>query len=174
MKVATFGDRLYKILKDKKISRTELSERTGLSRQAIYKYINNISIPRVDTIQLLSETLNVNEAYLLGYDVDENGNAKSKFNDVRKNNEDVNFLNIAVGEALEMMRVKNNKTINDVADILGRKPTTIHEFETGEELIPVVTVIRLCHHLNYNLGEFYKDVIFFYEKLKSCKRKESE
>lgn len=176
MKIATLGDRLKTILKNKNMKQSDLAKLTGLNRQIINQYANGVVNPRLDKVKLLSEALNVNEAYLMGYDVDEHGNATSKYNDVRANNDDVRFLNIAVGEALEMVRVKNNKTITDVANILGRKNETILAFESGEDLVPSITVLRLCHALNYDIAEFYKDVMFFYKKLRATNdiKKESE
>lgn len=173
MKISTLGFRLEKILKDRKMTKTQLSNLTGIPKSSITQYCNNEVNPRMDKVKLISNALNVNEVYLMGYDVDEQGNATSKYNDVRANNDDVRFLNMAIGEALEMVRVKNNKTVQEIAEMLGRKVDTILAFESGEDLIPSVTVMRICYLLNYGIDEFYKDVMYFYKKLVSNK-KESE
>lgn len=170
MKVSTLGFRLEKALKDKHMSKTQLSNITGIPKSSITQYCNNEVNPRMDKVKMISDALNINEVYLMGYDVDEKGNATSKYNDVRANNDDVRFLNMAIGEALEMVRVKNNKTIPEIAELLGRKVDTILAFESGEDLVPSITVMRICHLLNYDIGEFYKDVMFFYKKLRSNKK----
>ncbi len=56
----TFGERLKKIRKDKKITQLELSEMIGLSRSSIAQYENDIYEPSIETIELLLNALQIN------------------------------------------------------------------------------------------------------------------
>lgn len=167
MKVATFEMRLNKVLESKGISRSELSKRTGLSRQMLYKYQSGLANPRDKNVELIAKATGVDVTYLLGYDVDEQGNSSVKYHADKEDAEEIKMINMAIGQALEMLRVKKHKTINDVAELLNRKPTLVVSYEQGTEPTPSATVLRLCYLLNYDIGEFYQDVLFFYKKISS-------
>jgi len=67
--VDTFQNRLKKALAIRNIKPVELHEKTGISESLISKYLSGIAIARQRKISLLSDALNVNEIWLLGYDV---------------------------------------------------------------------------------------------------------
>ena len=47
----------------------ELAEKTGLSKSTISHYMSGYTKPKSDRLYMLAKTLNVNEAWLMGYDV---------------------------------------------------------------------------------------------------------
>lgn len=72
-KVSTFQERLKIALGD--MTATDLAKKIGLSKQAVSTYITGVRSPKQPVIQSLASALNVNEAWLLGYDVpQERGN----------------------------------------------------------------------------------------------------
>lgn len=65
--VSTFAERLKIAIGD--MTASELAKKIGLSKQAVSTYMTGIRSPKLPVIQALSNALNVNEAWLLGYDV---------------------------------------------------------------------------------------------------------
>lgn len=65
----TIGQRIKYCREQKGLTQTELAERTGTTKQNIYKYENGIitNIPS-DRIQLIADVLDVSPAYLMGWD----------------------------------------------------------------------------------------------------------
>jgi len=67
--VDTFQNRLKKALDIRNIKPVELHEKTGISESLISKYLSGNAIARQRKISTLSDVLNINEVWLLGYDV---------------------------------------------------------------------------------------------------------
>ena len=70
-KVARFQDRLDEALKKKKMKAIRLSEITGIPKGTISYYLSGKSAPnqKTDRLKIICETLNVSEAWMLGYNV---------------------------------------------------------------------------------------------------------
>ena len=60
----TFGDRLRKIRKEKKITQLQLSEMISISRASIAQYENDIYQPSIETIELIANALNIDVSEL--------------------------------------------------------------------------------------------------------------
>jgi transcriptional regulator with XRE-family HTH domain len=73
--------RLREALEMRQMRPIELSERTGIPKSMISYYLNGKTKPKADRIYKISQALNVNEAWLLGYDVPMNRTAEQKKND---------------------------------------------------------------------------------------------
>lgn len=74
-RIDTFANRLDIAMKNNKINQVELSQKTKLygnyiSQSLINKYLKGKALARQDKLDILSRVLNVNEAWLMGYDVD--------------------------------------------------------------------------------------------------------
>lgn len=67
--IDTFSNRLKKAMEIRKMKQVDLVEKTGLDKTLINKYLANISKPRQNKITILSDALNVNEIWLMGYDI---------------------------------------------------------------------------------------------------------
>lgn len=67
--VMSIGERIKKLRKAKGISQVTLAKATGVSKQSLYKYENDIvaSIPS-DKIEAIAEQLSVSPAYIMGWD----------------------------------------------------------------------------------------------------------
>ena len=72
--IDTFANRLLIAMKKNNINQIELSEKTTLhgkkiSQSLINKYLKGKAFARQDNIYILSKILNVNEVWLMGYNV---------------------------------------------------------------------------------------------------------
>lgn len=65
----SFSVRLDKAMKLRNIKSVELHEKTGISESLISKYLSGNALARQKKIFLLSKVLDVNPAWLMGYDV---------------------------------------------------------------------------------------------------------
>ncbi len=74
-------DRLKEALDAAGMKPIELSEATGIPKSMISYYLNGKTKPKADRIHIISQKLNVNEAWLLGYDVPMSRTAEQKKND---------------------------------------------------------------------------------------------
>ncbi|SUK41480.1 putative phage repressor protein [Staphylococcus aureus] len=68
----SFKDRLQQIMSERKISQSELSRRTGIGRNSISDYLNGKYEAKQDKVFELAKALNVNEAWLMGFDISKN------------------------------------------------------------------------------------------------------
>ena len=66
--VAELKDRLRKALQIRDMKPIELSEKTKIPKSAISQYMSGYTKPKQDRIHLICKALNINEAWLLGYD----------------------------------------------------------------------------------------------------------
>lgn len=67
--IDTFANRLTKALKIKNIKPIELSEKTGIDKSKISSYMSGRYKAKQDGIHIISKILNVDPAWLMGYDV---------------------------------------------------------------------------------------------------------
>ncbi len=74
--VDTFGNRLQKALEDSNMKQVDLVEKTGLDKTLINKYLAGLMKAKQDKLTILAEALNVNEVWLMGYDIPKDRNIK--------------------------------------------------------------------------------------------------
>ena len=67
--ISDFAERLRIALNFRNMKATELSELTGINKSTISQYLSNEYVAKRDRIELFAKILNVNEAWLIGYDV---------------------------------------------------------------------------------------------------------
>lgn len=67
--IDTFQNRLEKALNIRNMKPVELHEKAGISESLISKYLSGNAIARQKKLSLLADALNVNEVWLMGYDV---------------------------------------------------------------------------------------------------------
>ena len=65
----TIGQRIRLALEINHMRQSDLSKKTGISPSAITQYISGNFEPKQNNSYLLAKALNVNEAWLMGYDV---------------------------------------------------------------------------------------------------------
>ena len=69
MKRAETKDRIRQALEIRGIKQSELVERTGIDKGQMSSYLSGKYKPRQKNIDLIAQTLSVNEAWLMGFDV---------------------------------------------------------------------------------------------------------
>lgn len=62
-------DRLKKAMQLKNFKPVDLVEKTGIPKSAISQYMSGYAKPKQDRVYLIAKALNINEAWLLGYNV---------------------------------------------------------------------------------------------------------
>lgn len=163
--IATFGDRLGYALDKKGMTQTELAKRINSNRQTINNYINTDRLPKMSTMKNIAEALDVNIAFLLGFDVDMNGEPITSENKLLHINE-VHILCEALSKSCERVRICSKKHIHEISERLGWSNKEILDFETAEKIPPSTYIIRLCNFCDFSLNDFHKDFEFNYNKLK--------
>ena len=64
-----FKERLNEALKMNNMNKQKLCDISGVNKGTISKYYNYKLVPKIETIETLAKALNVNPAWLMGYDV---------------------------------------------------------------------------------------------------------
>lgn len=67
--IDTFANRLQKALDNSKMKQVDLVEKTGLDKTLINKYLAGLMKAKQDKLTILADALNVNEVWLMGYDI---------------------------------------------------------------------------------------------------------
>lgn len=67
--IDSFQSRLEKALKIRNIKPVELHEKTGISESLLSKYLSGNAVARQRKISLISDALNINPVWLMGYDI---------------------------------------------------------------------------------------------------------
>lgn len=83
-KITTFGSRLKEALLISNTDMPSLSNRTKIAPSLLYRYEKDLVTPRNDKIDIIADALNVNRAWLLGFDCSSEIITKEK-NDCRNN-----------------------------------------------------------------------------------------
>ncbi|PCF53185.1 peptidase S24 [Staphylococcus delphini] len=107
----SFKDRLKQIMSERKISQSELSRRTGIGRNSISDYLNGKYEAKQDKVFELAKVLNVNEAWLMGFDISKNReieNSITSIYDQLTPPRQQNVLNYAHGQLEEQNDEVNN------------------------------------------------------------------
>jgi transcriptional regulator with XRE-family HTH domain len=73
-----FGEKLSKLLDEKKISYNKLAHEIGIDRASITKYVKGESAPRLDTFLAICDTLKVQPDYFLNTEYDDYSADNSK------------------------------------------------------------------------------------------------
>ena len=67
--VATFTERLNEAMAVRGLKQADLMRMSGLSKQQMSQYARGIFVPKIPALYKLTEALDVNEVWLMGYDV---------------------------------------------------------------------------------------------------------
>ena len=91
-----FINRLKSIMKERKITQTELAKRTGIRQSSISDWLNDRYEPKQDKVYIIAKALNVSPAWLLGYD-----------ENIPTNEQSTNYyLDAETAEYAEMLRTR--------------------------------------------------------------------
>lgn len=65
----TFAQRLEKLMRYYDLKQTDIAEYLGISRSRVCSYLKGTYLPKSDVIYKLAEKFNVDEAWLIGYEM---------------------------------------------------------------------------------------------------------
>lgn len=68
-KVDTFSNRLKSLLSNRNLKQSDLAKQTNLSKQQISQYVNGKFEPKPMAVLSIAQVLDINEFWLMGYDV---------------------------------------------------------------------------------------------------------
>ena len=123
-KKAELKDRLREALDAAEMKPIELSEATGIPKSMISYYLSGKTKPKADRIYAISQKLNVNEAWLLGYDVPMTRTVEQKKNDdlvmvIAKLRKDPDFFEVV--SMLASLKPAEYASIKQILSALGDK-----------------------------------------------------
>ena len=102
MKISTFSKRLREAMAYRRISQTELHEKTGIGKSSLSTYLKGEYQAKQDKVDLLAEALTVNPVWLMGYDVPMEIN--HRHTDVVRETPDGYYTDPEVAELAEELR----------------------------------------------------------------------
>ena len=71
----SFSKRLKVAMDDLNIKQIDLANKTGLDKSLISNYLNDKYKPKQNNLHVLAKALNVSPVWLMGYDVDKDGDS---------------------------------------------------------------------------------------------------
>lgn len=80
MKISNFAKRLKEAMDIRKVSQTELHEKTGIGKPSINAYLKGEYKAKQDKVDLIAEALSVDPTWLIGYDVPMERSSRESFN----------------------------------------------------------------------------------------------
>ncbi|CEQ27149.1 helix-turn-helix domain-containing protein [Paraclostridium sordellii] len=122
--------RIKDALKIRDMKQSELCKLTGISKGALSSYISGTYEPKQRNIYKIAEALDVNEAWLMGYDVPMERNLSQEESDINYNlieSEDSEEIGILI----KNLRIEKGLSQEELASQLGLKAVTINKYENG-------------------------------------------
>lgn len=140
-----FHIRLQQAMNMRKINQTELCEKTGIPKSAMSQYISGAFKPKQRRTYLLSQALEVNEAWLMGYDV-----PAEKLNESSHEISDSSTIDDAISpsnfnpleyrsssDVVRYLRESKHMTRAEFASVLHCTEKTIKNIEEGHKLVSI-------------------------------------
>ena len=117
-------DRLREALSIRNMKAVDLVEASGVPKSAISFYLAGKSKPKADRLYIIAQVLDVNEAWLLGYDVPMARSQEAKKNDqlvtlVAKMRKDPDFFEVV--SMLAGLKSAEYESIKQILSALGNK-----------------------------------------------------
>ena len=100
-------NRLKKALSIRNMKPIELSEKTGIPKSAISQYMSGYTKPKQDRIYLICKALDINEAWLMGFNIEMERKQPSK----KEAEKDIELLH-----KLSLLNERDKKLILDMID----------------------------------------------------------
>lgn len=80
MKISNFAKRLKEAMEIRRVSQTELHEKTGIGKPSISAYLKGEYKAKQDKVDLIAEVLDIDPTWLIGYDVPMERSSRESFN----------------------------------------------------------------------------------------------
>ena len=131
-KVATFGQRLREGLDRQGITQTELARRSGISKSSISRYVKGDWEGKQEAVYALAQALEVNEAWLMGYDVPPARGAARE------------DLYRTVAQVVENYRERGGFSVEQAAEWLKIPADELQALESGAQSVEPVLLARMA------------------------------
>lgn len=118
-----FNMRLKKAMNIRAITQSELCEKTGIPKSAMSQYISGNFKPKQNRTHSLAKALDVNEAWLMGYDVPMERQSISE----QENNQNKNIV------AINLKKIREDKMLRyaNISALSGVTKEDLQAFEEG-------------------------------------------
>ena len=131
-KVATFGQRLREGLDRQGITQTELARRSGISKSSISRYVKGDWEGKQEAVYALAQALEVNEAWLMGYDVPPARGAARE------------DLYRTVAQVVENYRERGGFSVEQAAELFKIPADELQALESGAQSVEPVLLARMA------------------------------
>nr|DAL22825.1 MAG TPA_asm: Repressor protein CI [Caudoviricetes sp.] len=116
------SQRLKRLMEYYNITQTDICKKTNIPKSSMSMYISGEREPRQDKLTLIAEAYDVNEAWLMGYEVEmKKGNAYSDEQAVRLATYFKKFQDIL--KKYDNLTDENKKSVNDMINFLSEQQT---------------------------------------------------
>lgn len=121
---AAFKDRLREAMADRGFRSVDLIERTGIPKVTVSYYLTGKTEPKADRVYKIAAALDVNEAWLMGYDVPKVRTAEQKKNDdlvkvIAQLRKDPEFFEVV--SVLAELPASEYASVKQIISALGKK-----------------------------------------------------
>lgn len=167
--VGIFAQRLREAMELRNMKQADLCRATGIPKSAMSQYLSGAFLPKQDRLWALSGALQVNEAWLMGYDgipMERKPHGTMGFGTLdQKNQEAISTLEVEreeIGRRIKLARTDRGLTQGDIAQSIGVAVSTVQRYETGsiEKIkMPVIEAIARALKVNpaWLLGKIEDD-----------------
>lgn len=116
------SQRLKRLMEYYNITQTDICKKTNIPKSSMSMYISGEREPRQDKLTLIAEAYDVNEAWLMGYEVEmKKGNSYSDEQAVRLATYFKKFQDIL--KKYDNLTDENKKSVNDMINFLSEQQT---------------------------------------------------
>lgn len=141
----TFQNRLSAALRIRNVKPVELHEKTGISESLLSKYLSGNAIARQKKLSILSEALDINPVWLMGYDVPMTNQDSSSYASA------ILIVDDLFSKRLTELIEDNNCILSDIEKFVGKTTATISRYASGEiQNVKRSTIIKLADFFNVN------------------------
>lgn len=132
-----FHIRLQQAMDMRKINQTELCEKTGIPKSAMSQYISGAFKPKQKRTYLLAQALDVDEAWLMGYDVPMERIISNNNTDLLLQGNYNPLEYRSSSDVVKYLRESKNMTRAEFASVLHCTEKTIKNIEEGHKLVSI-------------------------------------
>lgn len=135
-----FLQRLKETMIDKGVKPAELSRRTGIGLSSISQYMSGRYMPKGNRIADMARALNVNPAWLAGYDEPmQVGQSPATYTPTP---DEAKATNAKFAELVKTRRRALHLTIAEIANLAKIDASRYEQFENGEYLMPELCIVE--------------------------------
>lgn len=151
----SIGSRIKLALNARDMNQAELSKLTGIPKSSLSQYISGKFSPKRSVIAVLALSLNVDEAWLLGYgeaeDIKENQHIAEEFNSNKA-------IANPIGERLKYLRNLKDITLSKACELYNEQNdeititrSALYSYERGEKVPSPEVLLALCQFYSANI-----------------------